>query len=173
VDIANGAPASSVVRPGITPVDVPDSDLIQAGAVADAQSRPAAVGSRQTLQPNPLRIFGVDPERVVRRILRVEKMAPRDPSSVHRAFNVSVVLSGLRCLLSYVVAPFVVPALGVFSVPSVGIGLSCLAVVFDVRALRRFWLVNYRHRWGMTLLYTMLIGLVLGLLVIDVHHLMH
>jgi hypothetical protein len=110
----------------------------------------------------------------MRRLLFV----PAGPSgvgedAVHRMFSVSIVLSGLRCLLSYVVFPIVTPALGLATGvgPAVGIPVAVLALVFDVIGIRRFWLADHRYRWGMTLLYAAVMAMVGALLAIDIGHL--
>jgi hypothetical protein len=78
-------------------------------------------------------------------------------------------LSGLRCLLSYVVLPFVLPLAGVATgaAPAIGVPIALLALVFDVRGIRRFWLADNSHRWAMTALYLAVMVLVTVLLVGD------
>ena len=82
-------------------------------------------------------------------------------------------VSGLRCLLAYVIVPIVGPALsGATGLsPSVGIPIGLVALVFDVIAVRRFWTANHRWRWGVTAIYVAVIALVLTLLVRDFVHL--
>ena len=90
--------------------------------------------------------------------------------SVHRIFNVSILISALRCLLSYVVFPVVSPLVGAASGvgPAIGLPIAVVALVFDVIGIRRFWLAGHRWRWPMTLLYLTVMGLVTALLVGDV-----
>lgn len=87
----------------------------------------------------------------------------------HRLFSTSILLSAARCLLGYVVFPIVSPALGAAAGvgPAVGIPLGLLALVFDVRGIRRFWLANHRYRWPITGLYLVVMVLVTILLVRD------
>jgi membrane-bound metal-dependent hydrolase YbcI (DUF457 family) len=87
----------------------------------------------------------------------------------HRLFSTSILLSAARCLLGYVVFPIVSPALGAAAGvgPAVGIPLGVLALVFDVRGIRRFWLANHRYRWAITGLYLVVMVLVTVLLVKD------
>jgi hypothetical protein len=110
----------------------------------------------------------------MRRLLFV----PTGPSTigedaVHRMFSFSIVLSALRCLLSYVVFPIATPALGLATGvgPVVGIPIAVLALVFDVIGIRRFWVNDHRWRWGMTVVYAAVMVLVTALLVGDIVHL--
>jgi hypothetical protein len=117
-------------------------------------------------------------EPVVRRLLLVpepqRKVASRaDEALAHRWFNVSMVVSGVRCLLAYVLVPIVGPAFSGAAglAPSIGIPIGIVALVFDVVAVRRFWVANHRWRWGITAIYVAVIALVLSLLVRDFVHL--
>lgn len=94
-------------------------------------------------------------------------------AAAQRLFNVSMALSGLRCLLSYVVLPIITPLLGAATEvgPEVGIPIAVVALVFDVMAVRRFWAADHRWRWGITLVYLVVMSLVLALLVGDIVHL--
>jgi hypothetical protein len=114
-------------------------------------------------------------ERIVRRCLFVGEARPRSTADAQRLFSVAMVISGLRCLLSYIVLPFLAPALGAATgvEPYFGIPISIVALVFDVRGMRRFWIADHRYRWPMTLIYLAVMGLVTALLVSDIHHLVH
>ncbi len=147
-------------RSAHAPIQVDDgpstsSKLSESPAITDGGSSP----------------FVIRAEQVVKRILRVKPPTAREVATAHGLFNVSILISATRCLLTYIVGPFVIPALGALAVPGVGIAFSLIAVGFDVRALRRFWQINYRHRWGMTALYLALIVFMFALLGIDVSHL--
>jgi hypothetical protein len=112
---------------------------------------------------------------VMRRLLRVPDAgrSPARTEAAQRLFSASILLSALRCLLGYVVFPIVSPALGAAAGvgPAVGIPLGLLALVFDVRGIRRFWLADHRRRWPITALYVVVMVLVTILLVRDVLHL--
>ena len=140
-------------------VEVPDAlELQQRDPNLDTQrAAPSASRSRA--------------DRFMHRLLRSSTRRRVDPSSVHRVFSTSMVLSGLRCLFSYVLIPFVVPAIGAFTAPALGIVLSVLALVFDVRGLRRFWIVDHKSRWAMTAVYIAVMSFVLVLLGTDIAHL--
>jgi hypothetical protein len=62
----------------------------------------------------------------------------------------SIAISGVRCLLTYLVIPIAGPALHMAN--SIGRPLSMilclLAAYFSVRSMRRFWASNHRYRWA-------------------------
>jgi len=106
----------------------------------------------------------------MRHLLRVpEDRAPIDESETHRIFSASIFLSALRCLLSYIVLPFVLPAVGLAKGvgPAIGIPIGLLALTFDVIGIRRFWLADHRQRWAFTALYAVVGTMVLILLIVD------
>jgi hypothetical protein len=91
-------------------------------------------------------------------------------ASAHRIFNVSIALSALRCLLSYVVFPIVTPLVGAATDvgPAIGIPIAVVALFFDVMGIRRFWLAGHRWRWVMTGIYVLVMSLVASLLIGDI-----
>ncbi len=112
-------------------------------------------------------------DAVARRLLRIpDQVAARgtrsDPEGL---FSLAMIISGLRCTLSYVILPFLLPALGLGAVaglgPEIGIPVGVVALYFDVKGIRRFWLAGHRLRWQMTLIYLAVIGLVLYLVIVD------
>lgn len=94
-------------------------------------------------------------------------------AAAQRLFSGSILLSATRCLLSYVVLPILTPLLGVATSvgPWVGLPLGVVALVFDVRGIRRFWLANHRLRWQISGIYLVVMALVVTLVVGDVVHL--
>jgi hypothetical protein len=110
-------------------------------------------------------------ETVMRRLLFVpDGPATVGEASAHRIFNVSMGLSALRCLLSYVVFPIVTPLIGAATDvgPAIGIPIAVVALFFDVLGIRRFWLASHRWRWAMTVVYVAVMSLVASLLVGDI-----
>lgn len=115
-------------------------------------------------------------ERLMRRCLCVGEASRRSTSGdAQRLFSISMVISGLRCLLSYVVLPFLAPLIGAATgvEPYLGIPISIVALVFDVRGLRRFWIADHRYRWHMTFVYVAVMSLVSALLIGDILRLVH
>src|SRR5664280_1376144 len=107
------------------------------------------------------------------RLLRVpDGQAPIDESETHRIFSASIFLSALRCLLSYIVLPIVLPAIGLARGvgPVISIPIGLLALTFDYLGIRRFWLADHRQRWAFSALYAVVGGMVLALLIVDIAH---
>jgi len=111
------------------------------------------------------------PDRFARWVLRIHE--PPNGEEVHNLFSASMALSGTRCLLSYVVLPVLAPWLGAvpFIGPAIGIPVGILALVFDVRAIRRFFQSDHRWRWVAAVLYLTVMALVASLIFRDISRL--
>ncbi len=87
-----------------------------------------------------------------------------------RTFSFAIVVSGIRCLLAYVILPFFSPLLaiapGVSS--SFAIAIGAVAIGANVFSLRRFWRIRHPWRRVVTVLHVAMIGFLLVLIVIDV-----
>lgn len=86
-----------------------------------------------------------------------------------RVFSTSILISGIRCVLAYVVFPWVLPAAGVAGGigPGIGIVVGSVAIAFNVLSIRRFWLADHRWKWPITALNGAVIALLSVLLVLD------
>lgn len=110
----------------------------------------------------------------MRRLLRIPdhpaKVRERD---VQRLFSTSILISAVRCVLSYIVFPILAPTLGAVTKvgAAIGIPIGIVALVFDVRAVRRFWLANHKYRWPFTIVYGIVIVLVVTLFARDIRNL--
>lgn len=105
-------------------------------------------------------------DRFMRRLLRVEKVersvkAERD---AHRGFRIALVVTGIRCLISYLIIPIGVPILGLSGLVAapIGLALCVVAVVNGVLSLRRFWKADHRSKW----IYTWFIAFVFAVLAV-------
>jgi hypothetical protein len=78
-------------------------------------------------------------------------------------------ISGTRCLLTYIVLPFVAPALGLAAGvgPGLGIVIGVVAIAANVATVRRFWAANHRRRWAFTAISGAVVTLLVILLVAD------
>jgi hypothetical protein len=106
----------------------------------------------------------------MRRLLFIPEGAARPTDAqVERVFSLSLALSAMRCIFTYMVMPLLLPAIGALAGagPVVGALLSAVALVFDVRAIRAFWWADDPRRWSMTALYAFVIIFVLVLLGLD------
>lgn len=94
---------------------------------------------------------------------------------LHKQVRVSVAISAIRCLTTYVVAPVLSPLLepAVGHDPRVAIPLSVTALVFDGRAVRNVSRSALRWRSRIIAGYALLMGGIVGLLTSDVWRLAH
>lgn len=116
--------------------------------------------------PAPVRGFRSDraADRLMRRLLGVNSVDRRSGEGAHRAFRTAVVVSAVRCLITYVAIPVLVPLLslsGRIAAP-VGLVLCVIAYVNGVIAVRRFWASDHRYRW----MYTVFMAVVFLILAI-------
>jgi hypothetical protein len=101
----------------------------------------------------------------MRRLLRLPPCPPTaSAASARRVFEVSIYISAARCLLTYIVLPFVFPLIGVSTsaTPAVGIPVSLIAMAADVMSIRRFWRADHKYRWH----YTALAGAIICAMVV-------
>lgn len=128
-------------------------------------------GAPSTTEGRPVAPWRSRPDRFARWLLRVRE--PQGEPEVHNIFSSSILLSATRCLLSYIVLPVLAPWLGTLPLvgPAIGLPVGLLALVFDVRAVRRFFLADHRHRWMFAALYVAVMAMVVGLVARDVAHL--
>ncbi len=114
-------------------------------------------------------------DMVVRRLLRIrERPAGVSANSAYSAFQRSMLISAIRCTLTYVIFPFVLPAAGFATGvgPIVGIAIGLVAITCDVFTIRRFFSVDHRWRWHFSAIAGSVICLLLVLMVQDVLHLL-
>lgn len=112
---------------------------------------------------------------VVRRVLRIrDRPAGVTAASAYGAFQRSMLISAIRCTLTYVVFPFVAPAVGFATGvgPEIGILIGTFAIVCDTLTIRRFFAVDHKWRWPVSAVAFSVICLLAVLLVQDVKHLL-
>ena len=82
----------------------------------------------------------------------------------------SMLISGIRCVLFYVVLPFVTPLLGLAPGvgPTLGISIGAVAITANVVSMRRFWRVRHRWRRPITVLHVAVIIFLLVLIGLDI-----
>lgn len=90
----------------------------------------------------------------MRKLLLVDsaKSSAKHEGSAHKYLRISMVITGVRCLITYLVIPIAVPIIGLSGTVSAPLGLllSLIAVVTGVLSLRKFWLSDHRFRWMYT-----------------------
>jgi len=95
-------------------------------------------------------------------------------TDAQNGFSTSIIISGIRCLLTYIVLPFVAPFLHLSSSigPVVGLGVGVVAIVANVFSIRRFWAADHRWKKHVTVLHVAVIALLLVLAVRDIQELL-
>jgi hypothetical protein len=90
-------------------------------------------------------------------------------SDLTRGFNVSVLVSGVRCTLSYVVLPFLVPVLGFAPGvgPALGLLIGVVAIAANAWSFRRFWKTTHPWRPAALAVHALIIVFLAVLIVID------
>lgn len=106
---------------------------------------------------------------VVRRVLCIPDGRTARDGEAQSAFSKSILISAVRCLLTYVVLPFVAPVLGVAAGvgPILGIVIGVIAIIANVMTIRRFFAAEHKYRWGYAVLSLSVIGLLSILIVKD------
>ncbi|MCL5048616.1 MAG: hypothetical protein M1374_07565 [Firmicutes bacterium] len=111
------------------------------------------------------------------RILCVPKQSTVIPTrntetrKAQSTFSKAMLISATRCLLTYIILPFLAPLIGLSASvgPAIGIPLALVALFFDVVGIRRFFIAKHKNRWIFAWIYLAVIGLVLALLGINVY----
>lgn len=90
-----------------------------------------------------------------------------------RVFSQSILISGIRCTLSYVVFPFIAPIVGIASGigSTIGLIIGTIAIVANVMSIRRFWRADHKWKVPVSALNAGIIVLLLILLAVDANRL--
>lgn len=89
-------------------------------------------------------------------------LGTEEVSTARREMSVSIVLSGLRCALTYLVFPLLGPSAGItgWLTAPLTVVLGLLAVFFSVQSTRRFWGSRHRYRWAYTVFAVVIVAYV-------------
>ncbi len=92
-----------------------------------------------------------------------------DEPEAERVFSKSVVISGIRCVLTYVIFPFVAPLFGIAASTGavVGVIIGTVAIVFNVLSIRRFFKADHPYKWWASALNVAVIVLLVVLFFLD------
>lgn len=95
--------------------------------------------------------------------------------SAESGFSTSIFISAIRCLLTYIVFPFVAPLVGLSDSvgPGLGLAIGVLAITANVFSIRRFFKAQHRWRYKVTVLHVCVIGLLLVLMFHDIQDLIN
>ena len=116
---------------------------------------PSAITSRGDVSP-------VD--AFMRRLLRVPPRAG-EGEAAETVFGASLLVSTVRCLLTYVLLPILKPVVDLTGGvgPVLGLLIGAVSAAAIVYSMRRFWRADHRMRWA----YTVLGGGILVLLAVQ------
>ena len=92
----------------------------------------------------------------------------------HRTFSRSIVISGIRCLLTYVILPFAAPFVGLAPGvgPVIGLIVGTVAIAANLFSIRRFWKADHRWKVHVTVLHVAVLGLLAILMALDLQQLL-
>ena len=140
---------------------------------------PAATGveTEITVDPCPLdlaastspTVNNSSADRFMRRLLRLPEGKTSTAAEARSAFQKSLLISTTRCLLMYIVFPFVLPAIGIAKGvgPYIGVVIGVLAMVSIIYSIRRFWRADHSKRWHYTIFGTTIICFLIVLAIED------
>jgi len=103
----------------------------------------------------------------MRRLLRVGDVVDKHAIlGARRSTTRAIVISGIRCIITYLLIPIVAPIVGFSATVAapLTIALSLLAIWMGISGVRRFWIADHRARWA----YTGFIAVVVLLLVVGI-----
>jgi len=65
-----------------------------------------------------------------------------------RVFSQSILISGIRCVLTYVIFPFVFPIVGITSGigSTIGLIVGTIAIAANIFSIRRFWRADHKYK---------------------------
>lgn len=89
-------------------------------------------------------------DRIMRTVLLLPDDGPAGtPEAARKAFQTSIMVAAVRCVLMYLVFPFVLPAIGVAKGvgPAIGLAINVIAVTCIFFSMRRFWRAEHPKRW--------------------------
>lgn len=94
---------------------------------------------------------------------------PGQQADAERTFSRSLVISGIRCTLTYVLIPFVFPLVGwgTGAGPWIGLPIGVAAIVANIVSIRRLHRADHRLKWPMTALSGGILVLLAILVVVD------
>ena len=98
-----------------------------------------------------------------------ERTASSDEEA-QRGFSRSILISAVRCTLTYVVLPFFAPFIGLApgTGPTIGLIVGVVAIAANLFSIRRFWRADHRWKVQVTVLHVLVLILLAVLMVRDI-----
>jgi hypothetical protein len=86
-----------------------------------------------------------------------------------QGFSRSILISGIRCVLTYVILPFITPLIGLAPGvgPVIGLVVGIVALAANILSIRRFWRADHPWKIYATGLHSAVIVLLVILLYLD------
>lgn len=109
-------------------------------------------------------------DRFMRRLLMLPVDGPTATAAeAQKAFQTSIMVAAVRCLIMYILLPFVLPAIGVAAGvgPWIGLPIAVAAIVAVTYSIRRFWRADHSKRWHYTVIGAAVIGFMIYEIVRD------
>ena len=105
-------------------------------------------------------------DELARRLLRIDTEVP----GALVPMKGSLLLSAVRCIITYVLIPLLVPLFGWLTPLAAPISfvLTIIAGAMAITSLRRVWAAEWSHRWAYTAFAIVVLLALAGLLVVDV-----
>jgi hypothetical protein len=99
---------------------------------------------------------------------QIDKIDMEAIAGAHRAFRWAIVVSAIRCTISYVIIPILIPVLSVMGslAAPITIALCVVALVNGWLGVRRFWVTDHRGKWG----YTWFMALIYVISIVTIVH---
>ena len=96
-----------------------------------------------------------------------------DESDAQRAFKFSLIFTGVRCVLQYIVLPFILPVIGIAADTALPLLLliNIFAIVSMLFSVRRFWQINYQYKWQYLLMALVILAALTGFIGLDISRL--
>jgi hypothetical protein len=147
-----------------------DQPPIAGTAHTAAPDAPTSADAAGTTTPSPVTVPSSAADRFMRRLQILPEGTTSTKAEARSAFQKSLLISTCRCLLMYIVFPFVLPAVGIARGvgPVIGIVIGLLAIVSITYSIRRFWRADHPKRWHYTVFGVTIIGFLLYLAVTDI-----
>lgn len=103
-------------------------------------------------------------------LLRVPEGPKVSLFAAENAMRRSIILSGIRCTLTYIVIPFIVPFIGLAAAidAPLGILVGLAAMLSLVTTVRRFFMAHHPKRWWYTWFAVVMFAFLVVLMVRDV-----
>lgn len=147
-----------------------------AATTSDAQVSASVAAPESPVVPHTAAATATSLSRADRFMYRMLRIRPEQIDKIdmdaiagaHRAFRWAIVVSAVRCTISYVIIPILIPVLSVMGALAapITIALCVVALVNGWLGVRRFWVTDHRGKWG----YTWFMALIYVISIVTIVH---